>query len=141
MEPVTKKISLSWIRLTPGCWRFGRRCFLILADLNGNLCTYRNWHLQFQKCFAFYDPILIRERLPYLIKYNVHTNIVCTWISQWFLAKKIILFFKSNYTRINHCKFIHHRSHLRPFLSYLPYIVCRKYFSIIFHDKSVHYTW
>ncbi len=25
--------------------------------------------------------------LPYFIEYNAHTSIVCTWISQWFLAK------------------------------------------------------
>jgi hypothetical protein len=51
-------------------------------------------------------------------------------------GKKLILFFKNNFTRINHCKFIHHRSHLKPFLSYLPCIVRREYFSIIFHVKK-----
>ncbi len=33
-------------------------------------------------------------------------------------GKKLILFFKNNFTRINHCKFIHHRSH--EILSQLP---------------------
>jgi len=79
---------------------------------------------------------ITKKYLPYFIKYNVHTSIVCTWISQWFLAKKLFLFFKNNFTRINHCKFIHHRSHLKPFLSYLPCIVLREYFSIIFHVKK-----
>ncbi len=53
-----------------------------------------------------------------------------------FWQKKIILFFKNNIMRIHHCKFIHHRSHLKPFFNYLPCIVCREYFSIIFHVKK-----
>ncbi len=57
------------------------------------------------------------------------------WISQWFLAKKLI-FFKNNFTRINHCKFIHHKSNLKPFFSYLPCIVRWDYFSIIFNVKK-----
>ncbi len=58
--------------------------------------------------------------LLYFIKYNAHASIVRTWISQQFLAKKIFLFFKYNYTRINRCKFIHHKCHLKPFLTQLP---------------------
>jgi hypothetical protein len=53
-----------------------------------------------------------------------------------FGKKKIFLFFKNNFTRIHHCKFCHHKSHLKPFLSYLPCIVRRKYFSIIFNVKK-----
>ncbi len=76
--------------------------------------------------------------LPYFIKYNAHTSIVCTWISWWFLAKtKLFLFFKNDFQRNNHCMFIHHKSNLKPFLSYLPCIVCREYFSIIFNVKKV----
>jgi hypothetical protein len=63
--------------------------------------------------------------LLYFIMYHAHTNTVRTWISQLFL------FFKNNYTRINHCTFIHHKSHLKPFLSYLPCIARKEYFSII----------
>ncbi len=74
--------------------------------------------------------------IPYFIEYTAHTSIVCTWISQWFLVKKLILFFTNNFTRINHCKFIHHKSHLKPFLSYLPCILHREYFSIIFNVKK-----
>jgi hypothetical protein len=74
--------------------------------------------------------------LSYFIEYNVHTSILRIWISQWFLAKILFLFFKNNFTRINHCKFIHHKSHLKPFLSYYPCIVCREYFSIIFNVKK-----
>ncbi len=51
-------------------------------------------------------------------------------------GKKIFLFFKNNFTRINHCKFIHHKNHLKSFLSYLPCIVHREYFSIIFKVKK-----
>jgi hypothetical protein len=46
------------------------------------------------------------------------------------------IFFKNNFTRINHFMFIQHKSHLKPFLSYLPCIVCREYFSIIFNVKK-----
>ncbi len=74
--------------------------------------------------------------LSYFVKYNAHTSIAHTWISQRFLAKKLFLFFKNNFTRINHCKFIHHNRHLKPFLSYLPCIVCKEYFSIIFNVKK-----
>ncbi len=35
---------------------------------------------------------------------------------------QLILFFKNNFTSIKHCKFIYHRSHLKPFISYLPCI-------------------
>jgi hypothetical protein len=79
---------------------------------------------------------VLARRLPYFIKYNVHTSIVRTWISQWFLTNFLFLFFKNNFTRINHCKFICHKSHFKPFLSYLPCIVCREYFSIIFNVKK-----
>jgi hypothetical protein len=53
-----------------------------------------------------------------------------------FWQKKIFLFFKKNFKRNIHCKFIHHKSYLKPFLSYLPCIVCREYFSIIFNVKK-----
>ncbi len=46
------------------------------------------------------------------------------------------LFFKNNFTRINHCKFIQHKSHLKLFLSYLPCIVHREYLSTIFNVKK-----
>jgi hypothetical protein len=71
------------------------------------------------------------KKVLYFIKYNAHTSIVRTWISQWFLAI-FFSFFKNNFPRIDHCKFIHHKSHLKPFLSYLR----REYFSIIFKVKK-----
>jgi hypothetical protein len=70
--------------------------------------------------------------LPFYIQKNVHAHLNFTII----FVKNLILCFKNNFTRINHCKFIHHTSHFKPFLSYLPCIVHRKYFSIIFHVKK-----
>ncbi len=65
-----------------------------------------------------------KDSLPYFIEYNALTSIVRTWISQWFLEKNILfLFFKNNFARINHCKYIHHKSHHKPLLSYLSCIV------------------
>ena len=60
------------------------------------------------------------------------------WNISWifFLQKLLVLCFKNNFTRINHCKFIHHTSHLKPFLSNLPCVVRRTYFSIIFYVKK-----
>jgi hypothetical protein len=53
-----------------------------------------------------------------------------------FAKKKLFLFFKNNFTRINHCKFIHHKSRLKPFFSYLTCIVHREYFSFVFNVKK-----
>jgi hypothetical protein len=91
------------------------------------------------------DKKIVSYNIPYFIEYIAHTSRVRTWISQWFLAKNLFLFFKNNFTGINHCKFIHHKSHLKPFLSYLPCIVWTEYFSIIFKAKkcalySIKYT-
>jgi hypothetical protein len=80
-----------------------------------------------------YDSFWNHFNVTNFIEYNAHTSIVHTWISQWFLAKKLFLFFKNSFTRFNYCKFIHHKGHLKPFLSYLPCIVHRKYYSIIFN--------
>ncbi len=52
-------------------------------------------------------------------------------------GKNFIYFIKNNFTIINPCKFIHHKSHLKPFVSYLPCTVHREYFSIIFNAKKV----
>jgi len=52
------------------------------------------------------------------------------------MHKKLFLFIKNNFKRINHCKFNHHKSYLKPFLSDHPCIVCREYFSIIFNVKK-----
>jgi hypothetical protein len=58
-----------------------------------------------------------------------------------------MIFGKKNYyyfSRIisqDHCKFIHHKSHLKPFLSYLPCMVRREYFSITFNAKKCALYW
>ncbi len=77
-----------------------------------------------------------QEKLPFFIEYNACTSIVHNWNSQWFKKKKLFLFFKKKFTRINPCKFIHHKSPLKLFLSYLQCIVHREYFSIIFNVKK-----
>ncbi len=79
----------------------------------------------------------IQTHIPYFIKYNVHMSIARTWISQWFLAKKLFLVFKNNFTRINPSKFYSSQKPSKTFLRYLPCIVCREYFIIIFNVKKV----
>ncbi len=37
-----------------------------------------------------------QNRVSKFIEYNVHTSIVRTWISQWFLAKKNIFIFQES---------------------------------------------
>ncbi len=67
----------------------------------------------------------------------MHIQVQCALESHndiW--QKKLFLFFKNNFKRNNHYKFIHHKSYLKPFLSYLPCIVRREYFSIIFNVKK-----
>jgi hypothetical protein len=51
-------------------------------------------------------------------------------------GKKLFLFFKNNFKRNNPNKLIHNKSNLKPFLSYLPCIAHREYFSIIFNVKN-----
>ncbi len=64
----------------------------------------------------------------------MHIQVQCApEFHNYFGQKKLFLFFNYNFTRIDHCKFIHHKSHLKLFLAYLP---CREYFSIIFNVKK-----
>ncbi len=77
-----------------------------------------------------FTSVTISYRVSCAYKYSARLNFAMIF------AKKSILFFKNNFTRINNCKFIHHRSNLKPFFSYLTCIVRRKYFSIIFHVKK-----
>ncbi len=102
------------------------------------LCTWWKWIPASTASFSNGLCKTLKETLYalYFIKYNAPMSIVRTWISQWFLAKQLFLFFKNNFTRINHCKFIYHKSHLKPFLSYLPCIVYKEYFSILFNVKK-----
>ncbi len=100
------------------------------------ILNWWNWHVNLQ--LEWYICRKIAHILLYFIKYNVHTSIGAhaPEFHNDFWQKKLILFFKNTFTRINHYKFIHHRSHLKPFLSCLPCIVRREYFSIIFHVKK-----
>ncbi len=117
-------VSLLWVSWRPllqSQWIKGEK----LSYIFNNLFPSETWHSDCQ-CVQKLEKSF---NLPYFIEYNAHTSIMCTW----FLAKKLFLFFKNNFTRIYHCKFIHHKSHLKPFLSYLPCMVRREYFSIIFN--------
>ncbi len=76
---------------------------------------------------------LWQNKLPYFIEYNAHTSIVRTWISQWFLAK-FYFYFSGIISQVLIIASI--KSHLKPFLIYLPCIVHREYFSIIFNVKK-----
>ncbi len=56
------------------------------------------------------------KQLPYFIEYDAHNNYSAHLNFKMILGKKnYFLFFKNNFTKINHCKFIHHKSHLKPF--------------------------
>ncbi len=81
------------------------------------------------------SKVYYKKQIPYFIGYNENTSTVRTRISQIF-GKKFSSFFKNNFTRINHCKFIHHKSHHKSLLSYHPCIVRREYFCIIFNLKK-----
>jgi hypothetical protein len=88
--------------------------------------------------WIFFDNAWQGERqntVFYLVQctyeYSAHLN-----FTMIFWQKKNFLFFKNNFTRINHCKFIHHKSHLKPFPSYLPCTVWKEYFSIILNVKK-----
>jgi hypothetical protein len=78
----------------------------------------------------YYSPPNETCKILYFIECNAHSAIAEFCNDFW------QVFFKNNFKRINHCKFIHHKSHLKPFLSYLPYIAHREYFNIIFNVKK-----
>ncbi len=81
------------------------------------------------------EHLFPESHLPYFIEYNAHTSIVHIWISHWFLTKNYSIF-QENFKRNNRFKFIHHKSKLKPFLSNLPCIVRREYFSTIINVKK-----
>ena len=74
--------------------------------------------------------ITVFYRVQCTYEYSKHLNFTMIF------SKKLFLFVKNNFTGINHCKFIHHKSHLKTFLSHLPCTVRREYFSIIFSVKK-----
>jgi hypothetical protein len=82
-----------------------------------------------------------RNSIPYFIEYNVHKSMVRNWILQWFLAKNYFYFSRIISQELIIASFIHHKSHLKTLLSYLPCIVRREYFSIIFNvNKRTLYS-
>ncbi len=57
--------------------------------------------------------------IPYFIEYSAHMSIVCTFILQFYLNTLFM-------NKVGEC--------------YLPSIVPRQYFSIIFNEKSAQYN-
>ncbi len=105
------------------CWRNSAK--LVLAErVIDKVC---------RKVWSSFIVNYEQEKLPLFIEYNAYTSTVRNWNSQW--VKKLFLFFKNIFTRINPCKFIHHKNNLKPFLRYLPCIVHKEYFSTIFNVK------
>ncbi len=74
-------------------------------------------------------------KLPYFFEYNAHTSIVRTWISQWFLTKKLFYFSRIMSQEIIIASLFIIEAILNPF-PILPCIVRREYFSNIFHVKK-----
>jgi hypothetical protein len=70
----------------------------------------------FQNAQAHFDFL---HKLLYFIEYSVHTNIVHTFILQYYVNTLFM-------NKFSEC--------------YLPSIVHRQYFSISFNEKSAHYT-
>jgi hypothetical protein len=62
---------------------------------------------------------LIESNIQHFIKYSAHTSIVCTFILQFYLNTLFM-------NKLGEC--------------YPPSTVHRQFFSIIFNEKSAHYT-
>jgi hypothetical protein len=124
-QPLLRKL-LSFVRFCGYCkalWRFKNH--LDDSSPNGDFLA--------PNCFG------IISLKPGVVQYTVFYRVLCAYKYSAHLNFTMIFgkhFFKNNVTRINHCMFIHHKSHLKPFLSYLPCIVHREYFSIIFNVKK-----
>ncbi len=89
---------------------------------NFQLTLFLPISFQFQTLAKFYLLPTLLNRIKCAYKYSAHINF------RIIFGKTILfLFFKNKFTRINHCKFTHYRSHLKPFVSYLPCIVHREF--------------
>ncbi len=103
------------------------------SSLSENIRLGWKWLTVINKCVT--NTAVLETTVFYWVncayKYSAHLNFTVI-----FGQKEIFLFFKNNLTRINYCKFVQHKSHLKSSLSYLPCIVCREYFSIIFNIKK-----
>ncbi len=133
-KPTNWNPSLSWVKVQTRLFIHSKSVIIFEASAKVRL---KGLHA-YVKMFIVWNngTLQCQNIILYFIEFNAQMSMVRTWISQWFFAKKLFLFFKNNFTRINHCMFIQHKSHLKPFLSYLPCTVCREYFSIIFNVKK-----
>ena len=111
-----------------------RLCFILIL-LIGPLGQDQGLDVGHVKCdlVNFFKSEL--KLLFWCILWNIMHIHACLNFSD-FWQKKIFLFFKNNFTKINHSKFMYHKSHLKLCLNYLPCIVCREYFSNIFNVKK-----
>ncbi len=79
---------------------------------------------------AIWPTVFCQVQCAY--EYSAHLNFTMI------LGKKKFLFFKNNFTRINHCKFIHRKSHQLCTLSHLPSMFSAKgLFQHHFNVKNV----
>ncbi len=90
----------------------------------GHICTYHGQSETITKRYRILSSIM---RIQVKCAPEFHND---------FWQNIFILFLKHNFIRTNHSKFIHHKRHLIPSLSYLAFIVRREYFSIIFNVKK-----
>ncbi len=133
-------------------WNFTKNCFFLGKYFLPNLIFVQSSSMFALPENSLFNPIYVRcksierfqKKQPNLSVFESHgdKHTVFYWVQctpeflNDFWQKKLFLFFNNNFTRINHFKFIQYKSHHKPFLSYLPCVVCREYFSIIFNVKK-----
>ncbi len=83
-----------------------------------------NRHFGKVTTLVWLTSLTIFYRVLCVYTYSAHLNFTVIF------GKKIFLFLKNNFTRINDCQFFHHKSHLKPFLRYHP---CRNAQGIFQH--------
>jgi hypothetical protein len=100
-------------------------------DGGGELLEMLSWGILKQNLKPVSSTVFYRVQCAY--EYSAHLNFTMIFGKKNFYFSKIIsqeLIIVSLFI-IKKC--IHHESHLKLFLSYLPFIVCREYLSIIFN--------
>ncbi len=115
---------------------------IIVTKLFSSSKMLQQFIFQAFSAFPLGARVSLLQNISLQSKYHIlssimHIQVLCApEFQNDFWQKKLFLFFKNDFKRINHCKFIHHKGYLKPFLSYLPCIVHREYFSIIFNVKK-----
>ncbi len=83
-------------------------------DGGGELLEMLSWGILKQNLKPVSSTVFYRVQCAY--EYSAHLNFTMIF------GKKNFYFFKNNFTRINHCKFIHHKRHLKT-LSQILYMI------------------